>query len=89
MNMKKIINFKNDTGKEVIEWCNKQSNFSNAITYLIEKEVYTNGINEDIARIVPASRGKEYFTGDKKDIKKDKPENNNMGKIKIAKGYED
>lgn len=44
----------------IIEFIETQSNLNDTIRYLIEKEVYTNGIR-DIVKYIPAMRDEEYF----------------------------
>ena len=38
------IKFKNDVDQRIIDFVNKQSNFSNTVLYFIEKEIAANGI---------------------------------------------
>lgn len=58
--IKKIIRFKNNTNKDILEFVNKQSNFCETITYLIEKEIFENGIR-DLMEHVPSLRTETYF----------------------------
>jgi hypothetical protein len=51
---------KKDTKEEVKEWILKQSNFSDAVIYLIEKEIYTHGI-KDLSASIPKTRNENYF----------------------------
>lgn len=58
---RKPISFRPKDGK-IEEWINAQSpgTMSDAINYLIEKEIHENG-TRDLCRFVPAHRDKEYF----------------------------
>jgi hypothetical protein len=57
---KKLIRFKNDVSKEFLEWTDLQSNLTEAITYLIEKEIFENGLR-DLVNFIPIRRTDEYF----------------------------
>lgn len=59
---KKAYTFKPRKGEDqkIIEFIETQSNFNDTIRYLIEKEVYTNGIR-DIVKYIPAVRDEEYY----------------------------
>lgn len=52
--------FRQDCSKEILEFVKTQSNFSNAISYLIEKEIHENGLR-DLAEVIPPIRSREYF----------------------------
>ena len=58
--LKKIVRFKNGVNPKVMEFVLAQTNFSEAITYLIEKELYENGLR-DLVKYVPMLRTTEYF----------------------------
>lgn len=60
MSIRKSVKFKNDTKEEVLKFVKMQSNFSDAITYLIEKEIFENGIR-DLSKFIPSVRTNEYF----------------------------
>ncbi|WP_113675831.1 hypothetical protein [Vallitalea guaymasensis] len=51
---------KQTTDKNVVHWILKQNNFSDAVIFLIEQEVYSHGIR-DLSKIIPSRRTKEYF----------------------------
>lgn len=44
----------------LIEFAEKQENFTDTIKYLIEKEIFENGIR-DLQTIIPNKRSDEYF----------------------------
>lgn len=46
--------------KELIEFANKQSNFTDTIRFLIEKEIFNYGIR-NLQEIIPEKRDKTYF----------------------------
>jgi len=54
------LRFKKNERDGVLEWCNMQGNFNDAIRFLIEKEVYENGIR-NLETIIPAYRDDSYF----------------------------
>ncbi len=45
---------------ELIEFANKQSNFTDTIKFLIEKEIYYHG-SRNLQEIIPGKRDKKYF----------------------------
>lgn len=47
-------------GESLIEFAEKQGNFTDTIKYLIEKEIFQNGIR-DLQTIIPTKRSDEYF----------------------------
>ncbi len=46
--------------KDLIEFASKQSNFTDTIKFLIEKEIFHHGIR-NLQEIIPAKRDKKYF----------------------------
>jgi hypothetical protein len=60
MKNKKLIRFKNDVNPKVLDWMEKQGNATEAIVYLIEKEIFENGIR-DMELYIPIKRADEYF----------------------------
>lgn len=54
------VRFNKNTDKRVVEFANMQTNFSNAFVYLIEKEIYENGLR-DLSEHIPYKRDEEYF----------------------------
>lgn len=57
---------KKKTG-EIKEWIELQSFSEDAIIYLIEKEIYENGIR-DLGYVIPRLRNKEYFDAQLKPV---------------------
>lgn len=51
--------FKKDL-TNVLEFANMQTEFSDVMTYLIEKEIYENGLR-DLSEIIPRKRSNAYF----------------------------
>ena len=100
--MRKVIRFKNNLDEKVIDFIEKQSNFSETMTYLIEKELYENG-NRDLVYHIPIVRNQEYFeslfnkqpievkTLDNEQDEQDKKENETFDKLKklISRSYMD
>jgi hypothetical protein len=58
--MKKIVRFKNGTDKRILDFVDMQSNFSDVVTYLLEKEVFENGLR-DVSQFIPQIRTQAYF----------------------------
>lgn len=58
--IRKVIRFKNNISDDVIQFINLQSNFSESMTYLIEKEIYQNGYN-DLIYHIPIIRSNDYW----------------------------
>ena len=52
--------FKKGVDSKVLEWMELQDNFSDAVAYLIEKEIAENGIR-NLVNFIPQKRSKEYF----------------------------
>lgn len=46
--------------EELIDFANMQSNFTDTIKFLIEKEIYYHGIR-NLQEIIPEKRDKNYF----------------------------
>jgi len=69
--------FKKDANKEIFEFAKMQYNFSDAITYLIEKEIHENGLR-DLSQVIPPVRSSEFFNNisDNRIDNKIKPEFN-------------
>jgi len=94
--IKKVIRFKKNISNEVIDFIKSQKNFSETITYLIEREVFENGIR-DLTEYIPIIRTKSYFErqyGSKKENIEVKQNISSNPKIElnnktIYKGYED
>lgn len=58
-NIVKIVKFKH-TEKTCIDFINKQGNYTNAIKYLIMKEVHENGLR-NLSNFIPSELSDEYF----------------------------
>jgi hypothetical protein len=50
-----------NTSDDVKRWIELQDNFNDAVIYLIEKEIYSNGIR-DLSSLIPKKRSDEYFS---------------------------
>ena len=66
--------------KKVLEFANLQSNFSDAVSYLIEKEIAENGLR-DLSDFIPAKRSLEYLSSQKSDKKLKQESQRNKEKI--------
>jgi hypothetical protein len=60
MKNKKLVRFKNDVNPKVLEWMETQDNATEALVYLIEKEIFENGIR-NMELYIPRKRSDEYF----------------------------
>ena len=58
---KRIIRFKNGVRQAILDFVKEQSNLSEVVTYLIEKEIYENGIR-NLVEYIPMIRTDEYFS---------------------------
>lgn len=54
------IRFRNTTDNDLIEFASLQTNFTDTIRYLIEKEIYSNGIR-NLQEFIPTERDEKYF----------------------------
>jgi hypothetical protein len=48
------------TSEDVKKWISEQFNFNDSVIYLIEKEIYQNGIR-DLSSLIPRQRTNDYF----------------------------
>jgi hypothetical protein len=87
--LKKIVRFKNGVNPKVMEFVLAQTNFSEAITYLIEKELYENG-SRDLMKFIPMIRSNEYFESQPqhepvKELEADEPVEVKSEPVKVEK----
>ena len=58
---RKVIRFKNNVENDILKFTEVQSNFSDTIYYLIQKEIHENGVR-NLNEIIPAVRTTKYFS---------------------------
>ncbi len=90
--VRKVIRFKNTISTKVKEFIKAQTNFSEAVTFLIEKEVYENGIR-NLIKYIPALRDEDFFENQiffkaKENVPEVKTEEKKEEKKTIPDGYE-
>lgn len=69
------IRLRKDENENILKFCSEQQNFGDTIRYLIQKEIYENGVR-NLQDYIPARRNEEYF----KDLKKNNQVNSTEDK---------
>ena len=62
---RRVIKLKKNTEKEVVEFIEAQSNFTDAMVFLIQQEIHKHGIR-NLSEHIPAIRTKDFFCEDTK-----------------------